>query len=87
MGLTAQGTFSGALAWPYFYPWPQRPVGLIDQAFDELASRWRPILDHADDCGVDLCYEIHPREDLHDGVTFEMFLDRLNGHTRCNIFI
>ena len=85
MGLTEQGTFSGALAWPYVYPWPQRPEGLVDQAFDELAKRWRPILDHADDCGVDLCYEIHPGEDLHDGVTFEMFLDRLGGHTRCNM--
>ena len=28
------------------------------------------------EAGVDLCYEIHPGEDLHDGVTYEMFLDR-----------
>jgi len=85
MGMQAHATFSGALAWPYLYPWPQRPAGLIDTAFDELANRWRPILDLADECGVDVCYEIHPGEDLHDGVTFEMFLDRLNGHTRCNM--
>ncbi len=85
MGLTEMATFSGALAWPYIYPWPQRPVGLVEAAFDELASRWRPILDHAEDCGVDVCYEIHPGEDLHDGVTFEMFLERLNGHARCNM--
>lgn len=85
MGLTAQAAFSGALAWPYVYPWPQRAPGLIDTAFDELARRWRPILDHADACGVDICYEIHPGEDLHDGVTFEMFLDRLDGHPRCNM--
>jgi sugar phosphate isomerase/epimerase len=73
-------SFSGALAWPYIYPWPQRPAGLIETAFDELAKRWRPILDHADACGVDICYEIHPGEDLHDGATFEMFLERLGGH-------
>lgn len=85
MGLTEQATFSGALAWSYVYPWPQRPAGLVEQAFDELANRWLPILDHADDCGVDLCYEIHPGEDLHDGITFEMFLERLGGHTRCNM--
>ncbi len=85
MGLTEMATFSGALAWPYIYPWPQRPAGLVEAAFDELASRWRPILDHAEDCGVDVCYEIHPGEDLHDGVTFEMFLERLNGHARCNM--
>jgi hypothetical protein len=48
----AHVTFSGALAWPYIYPWPQRPVGLVEAAFDELAKRWRPILDHADDMGV-----------------------------------
>ncbi|MFQ1699703.1 sugar phosphate isomerase/epimerase family protein [Loktanella agnita] len=85
MGLTGMASFSGALAWPYIYPWPQRPAGLVEAAFDELAARWRPILDHAEDCGVDVCYEIHPGEDLHDGVTFEMFLERLDGHARCNM--
>ena len=85
LGITEMATFSGALAWPFLYPWPQRPAGLVEAAFDELAARWRPILDHAEDCGVDVCYEIHPGEDLHDGVTFEMFLDRLDGHARCNM--
>ncbi|WP_299077996.1 sugar phosphate isomerase/epimerase [uncultured Ruegeria sp.] len=82
MGISAHATFSGALAWPYVYPWPQRPAGLIETAFDELARRWRPILDHAEDCGVDVCYEIHPGEDLHDGVTYEMFLERTGNHAR-----
>ena len=85
LGLTAHGTFSGALAWPFLYPWPQRPAGLVEEAFDELAQRWRPILDAFEEAGVDLCYEIHPGEDLHDGVTFEMFLERLGGHARCKI--
>ncbi|PIB25733.1 AP endonuclease [Amylibacter kogurei] len=85
MGIGAMASFSGALAWPYVYPWPQRPAGLVEAAFDELAKRWRPILDYADDCGVDICYEIHPGEDLHDGVTFEMFLERVDNHARCNM--
>jgi sugar phosphate isomerase/epimerase len=85
LGLKAHVTFSGALAWPYLYPWPQRPPGLIDAAFDELANRWKPILDALDAVGVDLCFELHPGEDLHDGVTFEMLLDRLHQHQRCNI--
>ena len=85
MGIGAMASFSGALAWPYIYPWPQRPAGLVETAFDELARRWRPILDHAEDCGVDICYEIHPGEDLHDGVTFEMFLERVGNHARCNM--
>ena len=85
LGLNAHVTFSGALAWPYFYPWPQRPPGLVDTAFDELAKRWQPILDAFDEAGVDVCFEIHPGEDLHDGVSFEMFLDRVKGHRRCNI--
>ncbi|WP_374392066.1 sugar phosphate isomerase/epimerase family protein [Tabrizicola sp.] len=85
LGLTAQATFSGALAWPYLYPWPQRPAGLVEEAFDELARRWLPILDHAEDCGVDLAFEIHPGEDLHDGISFEMFLDRVKGHPRANM--
>jgi sugar phosphate isomerase/epimerase len=83
LDLTAHATFSGALAWPYLYPWPQRPPGLIDTAFEELAKRWRPILDAFDAAGVDLCYEIHPGEDLHDGTTFEMFLERTGNHRRC----
>jgi len=85
MKLTEHVTFSGALAWPYFYLWPQRPAGLVETAFDELAKRWRPILDAFDDAGVNLCYEVYPGEDLHDGVTFEMFLERVGDHPRCNI--
>ncbi len=85
LGLTEHATFSGALAWPYLYPWPQRPAGLVEEAFDELANRWRPILDAFDDAGVNLCYEIHPGEDLHDGITFEMFLERVGDHPRCNM--
>jgi sugar phosphate isomerase/epimerase len=85
LGLKQHATFSGALAWPYIYPWPQRPSGLVEMAFEELARRWRPILDAFDENGVDLCYEIHPGEDLHDGASFEMFLDRVGGHARCNL--
>lgn len=85
LGLTAHATFSGALAWPFFYPWPQRPAGLIDEAFAELARRWKPILDVFDECGVDACFELHPGEDLHDGATFERFLDAVGGHARANI--
>ena len=79
LGLNAMATFSGALAWPYVYPWPQRPAGLIETAFEELARRWRPILDVSEENGVDVCYEIHPGEDLFDGTTFELFLDRSTG--------
>jgi sugar phosphate isomerase/epimerase len=85
LGLTAHATFSGALAWPFFYPWPQRPAGLIDEAFTELGRRWKPILDAFDEAGVDACFELHPGEDLHDGVTFERFLEAVGGHPRANI--
>lgn len=85
LGLTAHATFSGALAWPYFYPWPQRPAGLVEEAFAELGRRWTPILDAFEDTGVDACFEIHPGEDLHDGATFERFLDEVGGHARANI--
>ncbi|HZK64191.1 MAG TPA: sugar phosphate isomerase/epimerase [Puia sp.] len=82
LGLNAHGTFSGALLWQTFYPWPQRPAGLVDTGFKELARRWKPILDVFDENGVDLCYEIHPGEDLHDGVTYERFLKEVNDHPR-----
>jgi sugar phosphate isomerase/epimerase len=85
MGLTAHASFSGALAWPFFYPWPQRPAGLIDEAFAELGRRWLPILNAFEEAGVDVCYELHPGEDLHDGATFERFLSAVGGHKRANI--
>ncbi|MGD0858481.1 MAG: sugar phosphate isomerase/epimerase [Terracidiphilus sp.] len=85
LGLTAHATFSGALAWPFFYPWPHRPAGLIDEAFEELGRRWQPILRAFDEAGVDLCFELHPGEDLHDGATFERFVDVVGGHERANI--
>jgi sugar phosphate isomerase/epimerase len=85
LGLAQHATFSGAFVWPFVYPWPQRPAGLVETGFDELARRWKPILDAFDAAGCDLCYEIHPGEDLHDGITFEMFLERTGNHPRCNI--
>lgn len=85
LGLTAHATFSGALAWPYFYPWPQRPAGLVEEAFAELGRRWLPILNAFDEAGVDACFELHPGEDLHDGATFERFLAAVNNHPRANI--
>lgn len=82
LGLNAHATFSGALLWPMVYPWPQRPGGLVEMGFKELAYRWLPILNHFDECGIDLCYEVHPGEDLHDGVSYEMFLENVNNHSR-----
>lgn len=85
LGLTAHPTFSGAFLWPFMYPWPQRPAGLVEAGFAELGKRWKPILDVFDENGVDACYELHPGEDLHDGLTFEMFLDATGQHPRAAI--
>lgn len=85
MGLDTTVSFTGSLAFPYLYPWPQRPEGLIEEAFGELARRWKPILDGYADQGVDIGFEIHPGEDVFDGATYEMFLDALGGHERCRI--
>ncbi len=85
LGLSAHATFSGALAWPYFYPWPPHNAALLQDAFAEQARRWQPILDVFDEHGVNLCYEIHPGEDLHDGLTFERFLEGVGHHPRCHM--
>ena len=82
LGLDAHATFSGSLLWHTVYPWPQRPAGLVETGFAELGKRWLPILNVFDECGIDLCYEIHPGEDLHDGISYEMFLDKVNQHKR-----
>lgn len=85
LGLTSHVTFTGALLWPFMYPWPQRPAGLVETGFAELGKRWLPILNAFDDAGVNVGYELHPGEDVHDGVTFEMFLDAVGGHKRAGI--
>jgi sugar phosphate isomerase/epimerase len=82
LGLNAHATFSGSLLWHAFHPWPQRPDGLVEEGFKELAKRWLPILNEFDRYGVDICYEIHPGEDLFDGITYEMFLEKVNNHKR-----
>ncbi len=82
LGLNAHATFSGALLWQTVYPWPQRPAGLVETGFTELGKRWLPILNVFDENGVDLCYEVHPGEDLHDGITYEMFLEKVGNHKR-----
>ena len=85
LGLTSMASFTGALAWPYLYPWPQRPAGLVEAAFDELAKRWRPIFDAFDEAGCNVAFELHPGEDVFDGATFEMLLERVHNHPRCCI--
>ena len=85
LGLTEHATFSGSLLWPYMYPWAPRPAGLVEEGFAELAKRWLPILNVYADEGVNVCYEIHPGEDLHDGITFERFLDAVDQHGSANI--
>jgi sugar phosphate isomerase/epimerase len=85
LGIDRHVTFSGALLWPTVYPWPQRPAGLVEAGFQELANRWTPVLNYFDELGIDLCYELHPGEDLHDGITFERFLEATGNHMRANI--
>ncbi len=84
-GLSVSPSFSGALMWPYLYPWPQRPAGLVEEGFKELANRWVPILNFADQHGIDIAYELHPGEDLYDGATFEQFLEATGDHSRVAI--
>jgi sugar phosphate isomerase/epimerase len=85
LGINVMASFSGSLLFHTIYPWPQRPNGLVEAGFKELASRWTPILNHCKDNGVDICYEIHPGEDLHDGVTFERFLAATKNHPNAKI--
>lgn len=80
LGLRNVPALSGGFAWHMIYPWPQRPPGLIDEAFKELARRWRPLLDYAHDHGCAIGFELHPGSDIYDGATFEMFLDHTDQH-------
>ncbi|AUR01890.1 sugar phosphate isomerase/epimerase family protein [Phaeobacter inhibens] len=85
LGLSHTVSFTGSLAFPYLYPWPQRPDGLIEETFAELGRRWTPILYHYADCGQDIGFELHPGEDVFDGATFEMFVEACGGHAAAMI--
>jgi sugar phosphate isomerase/epimerase len=85
MGLKTIPVLSGGFAWHMVYPWPQRPPGLVEQAFDELYRRWQPVLDFAHDNGCVISYELHPGSDLFDGATFERFLEVSGQHPAVTI--
>ena len=85
LGIDVSVSFPGALLWPYIYAWPPRLPGLVEDGFAELARRWTPILDVYEENGVDLCYEAHASEDIHDGASWEMFLSAVKEHPRCNL--
>ena len=80
LGLKALPAMSGGFAWHMIYPWPQRPPGLVEEAFKELGRRWKPLLDEAQQYGINFAYELHPGSDVYDGATFEMFLDEVEEH-------
>ncbi len=79
-GVTCIPVLSGSFAWHMVYPWPQRPAGIVEEAFNELARVWRPILDLAHENGCNIGFELHPGSDIFDGATFERFLDVTNNH-------
>ena len=76
---------SGALLWHTVYPWPQRPAGLVEAGFKELANAGGRFSMRSTRPASTSAFEIHPGEDLHDGATFERFLDAVGGHARANI--
>jgi len=80
MGLKSVPVLSGGLIWHMMYPWPQRPEGLVGEAYNELYRKWKPALDLAADKGISISYELHPGSDLFDGATFEIFLDVSGNH-------
>jgi sugar phosphate isomerase/epimerase len=80
MQLKSVPVLSGGLLWHTVYPWPQRPAGLVETGFQELAKRWLPVLNLAADKGISIAYELHPGSDLFDGATFEMFLEATKAH-------
>ena len=85
LGLDRVVGFPGTLLWPYLYLYPPRPAGLVEEAYAELARRWLPILRVYEENGIDLAYEPHPGEDIHDGASFELFLEAVGNHPRVGL--
>jgi len=64
LGLHNVPVLSGGFAWHLTYPWPQRPPRIVEEAFQELGRRWRPLLDLAADKNLVFGFELHPGSDL-----------------------
>lgn len=86
-GFSRVGGFSGSSIFHLVYPWPQRPKGLVEAAYHALSKAWMPVFDFADQLDVDVCFELHPGEDLMCGGTFNAFLPYVKNHPRCNILM
>lgn len=87
LGLDRVAAFSGTSIFHLMYPWPQRPAGLVQAAMNALAKAWLPVFNLGEELGVDICFELHPGEDLHDGDSFELFLRYVGNHPRCKILL
>src|SRR2546430_9846902 len=83
LGISEHATFSGALAWPYLYPWPPRPAGLVEPAFHELGRRLRPVLHAFHEAGVGPARPDRPRQGVDSRATVRVFLHPGGGLKRC----
>jgi sugar phosphate isomerase/epimerase len=58
--------FTGSKIWPYVAQFPPVPDSVIDEGYEDFATRWNPIFDVFDDEGVRYAHEVHPSEIAYD---------------------
>ncbi|MBL7111044.1 MAG: sugar phosphate isomerase/epimerase [Bacteroidales bacterium] len=80
LGIKVVNGFTGSPIWHMQYPFPPIPAEMIDQGFEEFASRWTPILDEFQKAGVKFGLEVHPTEIAFDIASAERALKALNNH-------
>lgn len=86
-GFDRVAAFPGTAIFHTMYEWPQRPKGLVTAAMNALAAAWQPVFDTADEVGVDIAFEVHPMEELHDAATFAQFKEHTNDHGRATVLL
>ena len=80
LGVNTVVGFTGSSIWQYIYSFPPTTDEMIEEGFQDFASRFIPILDEYKKLGIRFALEVHPTEIAFDTVTAERALDAVNQH-------
>lgn len=80
LGVNIVNGFTGSSIWHLLYSFPPVTKEMIDAGYEDLATRWTPILDEYDKLGIKFALEVHPSEIAFDIASAERTLQALNNH-------
>ncbi len=80
LGVKTVNGFTGSSIWSKLYFFPPTSQQSIDAGYQDFATRWLPILDAFQNCGVRFALEVHPTEIAYDIHTFKRAMAAVHNH-------